>query len=174
MNRFLITLTLISVLVGASAAAGQSSVGKASAGKEVFTVRYIQEATYRTVHPPAGDAGDVFSTTLRLFAVNTVLGFPNNTPLGTMAFDWSFSGSSVFVCSSSSSGCKGTINLTTVTKLPGGTMTTSNQGVSLAHGLVVPITKGTGIFKGVKGTISIDPNSSSNDIYSLTLAPSSS
>jgi hypothetical protein len=169
MKKSLLTAILVALLVSASATAGQTKAGPLD-----FRVRLIQEATYRHPHPPAGDAGDVFSTTLRLFAVGTVLGFPNNTPLGTMAFSWSFSGSKEFACSSSAAGCKGTINLNTLTKLPGGTMTTSNQGVSLAGGLVVPVVSGTGIFKNVKGTIAIDTGNNEEDVYKLTLAPAAS
>ena len=71
--------------------------------------------------------------------------------------------------SSSAAGCKGTTNITTVTKLPGGTIVADGKNVSLAHGLVVPITSGTGIFKGVTGTVAIAPAGMAEDVFNLTL-----
>lgn len=162
MKRFLAAVALVSVLAAVSAAAGQSK-----GGPLVFKVRLIQEATYRHPHPPAGDAGDVFSTTLRLFAIGTEFGYPDNTPIGTMAFSWSFTGT--FQCGSSAPGCKGTTSLQTVTKLPGGTLTANASKVNLATGLVVPILSGTGIFKGATGSISIAPAGIAVDVFHIVL-----
>ena len=126
----------------------------------------IQEATYRHPHPPAGDPGDTFSTTLRLFAIGDVLGFPNNTPMGTMAFTW---GPLTARAARPLAECSGTTNLLTVTRLPGGTITANGQNVSLSHGLVVPIQSGTGIFKGVTGSISIAPQGVAQDVFHLKM-----
>jgi hypothetical protein len=60
--------------------------------------------------------------------------------------------------------------LETTTKLPGGTITANGKNVSLTHGLVVPIQSGTGIFKGVKGTVDIAPNGSAVDVFKLVMA----
>ncbi len=165
MRRFLLVVSLVSLLVGFTAAGGQGAGQKSRS--LTFKVRLIQEATYRHPHPPAGDAGDVFATKLRLFADGTVLGFKDGTPMGTMAFSWWFTGS--FSCGSAAPGCKGTTNLRTVTKLPGGTITAGGNNVSLARGLVVPIQSGTGIFKGVKGTVTIAPGEVPEDIFSVVL-----
>ena len=108
----------------------------------VFTVRLIQEATYRHPHPPDGNAGDVFSTTLRLFAIGPLFGKPDKSYVGTMSFSYTFQGA----CSSAGVGCKGTTNLDTLTKLPGGTLTANGKNVSLGRlPYVVPISSGPAI-----------------------------
>ncbi len=116
----------------------------------VITVRLIQEATYQYPHPPP--VGLVLSTTLRLFAVGTTLGLPNNAFLGTMSFTYQLHGT----CSASTTGCSGTTNLVTLTKFPGGTITANGNHISLSHPLIL-VKSGTGIFKGVTGTIDIVP-----------------
>lgn len=168
MPRYLTPFVLSSVLAGlfvATALAGGTT--QKVKGPLTFQVRLIQEATYRHQHPPAGDPGDSFSTTLRLFAIGDVLGFPNNTPMGTMAFMWGpLKGGS---CSTAAASCSGTTNLETTTRLPGGTITANGINISLTHGLIVPIQSGTGIFKGVRGTVDIAPNGTAVDVFKLTL-----
>jgi hypothetical protein len=164
MRRLLIPLVLAALAASALAGAGRSAAP--AKGPLVFKVRLIQEATYRHSHPPAGDPGDTFSTTLRLFAIGDVLGFPNNTPMGTMAFTWGpLNGS----CSTAAAECSGTTNLQTVTKLPGGTITANGTNVSLSKGLVVPIQSGTGIFKGVTGSIEIAPQGVAQDVFHIRM-----
>jgi hypothetical protein len=169
MRRYVTPLVLAVALAGlvvATSLAG-GSTHKAK-GPLTFQVRLIQEATYRHQHPPAGDPGDSFSTTLRLFAVGNVLGFPNNTPMGTMAFMWGpLKGGS---CSTAAASCSGTTNLETTTRLPGGTITANGINISLTHGLVVPIQSGTGIFKGVTGTVDVAPNGAAIDVFKLVMA----
>ncbi len=175
MRRYLTPFVLAAALAGlvVATAVGAGTTPKASTthkakGPLTFQVRLIQEATYRHQHPPAGDPGDSFSTTLRLFAIGNVLGFPNNTPMGTMAFMWGpLKGGS---CSTAAASCSGTTNLETTTRLPGGTITANGINISLTHGLVVPIQSGTGIFKGVTGTVDIAPNGAAVDVFKLTLA----
>ena len=86
--------------------------------------------------------------------------------MGRMSFTW---GPLHGVCSSSAAGCNGTTNIFTVTSLPGGTISAGGNNVSLSKGIVVPVTGGTGIFKGVKGTIQIAPASVAEDVFNLTL-----
>ena len=167
MSRLLLPLVIVAMLAGIGATAGQGAKGTgAKSGPLSFKVKLVQEATYRHPHPPDGNAGDTFSTTLRLFAIGNVLGFPDKTPMGTMAFTW---GPLNGACSTAAASCSGTTNLLTVTKLPGGTITANGLNVSLAHGLVVPIQSGTGIFKGVKGTISIAPQGVAEDVFNLVM-----
>ncbi len=169
MPRYLAPLVLVAALAGIVAATALAAGTKHDAkGPLTFQVRLIQEATYRHPHPPVGDPGDSFSTTLRLFAVGDVLGFPNNTPMGTMAFMWGpLKGGS---CSTAAASCSGTTNLETTTRLPGGTITANGVNISLTHGLIVPIQSGTGIFKGVKGTVDIAPNGNAVDVFKLVMA----
>jgi hypothetical protein len=160
-------LATFSVLVGLTGVVSAPALPAAGTGKSVvITVRIIQEATYQHPHPPP--VGLVLSTTLRLFAVGTVLGFPNNTYLGTMEFTYQLHGS----CSSGGTGCTGTTNLETLTTFPGGTITANGNNVKLSTGLVVPVPKGTGLFKGVTGTIDIAPGGQANSVYHLVLSGS--
>ncbi len=163
MRAFVIPLVLAGFVAFAVTGAGQGATPR---GPLVFKVRLIQEATYRHAHPPAGDSGDTFSTTLRLFAIGNVLGFPNNTPMGTMAFAW---GPLHGAFSTSAAECSGTTNLQTLTKLPGGTITANGTNISLSHGLVVSIQSGTGIFKGVTGSIEIAPQGVAQDVFHLKM-----
>ena len=57
----------------------------------------------------------------------------------------------------------------TVTTFPGGTISAGGPHIAIHNGLLVPITKGTGVFKGVTGSILIAPNDAAESIYSLTL-----
>ena len=154
---------------GDAAVAGARTAEPAVRAPMTFTVRLVQEATYRHPHPPDGNAGDVFSTTLRLFAVGPLFGKPDQAFLGTMSFSYTFAG----LCSSTGPGCKGTTNIDTVTKLAGGTITANGQNVSLGKlPYVVPIRGGTGAFAGAGGTVSIAPSGSAREIYRLTTSRS--
>jgi hypothetical protein len=152
---------MAALLVGVAPAATSSP--RQVTRSVVITVRLIQEATYQHPHPPP--IGLVLSTTLKLYAVGVVLGLPNNTYLGTMSFTYQLHGS----CSAGGAGCTGTTNLQTLTTFPGGTITANGTNISLGVGLVVPVQKGTGAFKGVTGTIDIAPGGQASSVYRLTL-----
>ena len=161
MRRYFLPTVFALALAASVAASGQGAKGPLT-----FTVTLVQEATIRHPHPPDGDAGDTFSTTLKLNAVGTVLGFPNGTPMGTMAFTWGpLNGS----CSTNAAQCSGTTNILTLTKLPGGTITANGVNLSLSKGIIIPIQGGTGIFKGVKGTVSVAPGGNHVDIFKLIM-----
>ena len=172
MRRYSIPLVLALALAGVFAIAGQAArhAQPLKAGTLSFKVSLIQEATYRHPYPPPGDPGDTFSTTLRLNAIGNVLGFPQGTPMGTMSFLW---GPLMGACSSSVASCEGTTNIQTVTRLPGGTISAGGKNVSLASGIVVPIQSGTGIFRGVKGSIQIAPLGVAVDIFHLVMPKTS-
>ena len=165
MRRALISVALAALLVGVLACCGRKRAGDQGAAHLPGPAD-----PGRDLPAPASACGRSrrhLLTTLRLFAVGNVLGFPNNTPMGTMAFQWGpLNGS----CSTSAASCSGTTNLETTTKLPGGTITANGNKVSLAKGLVVPIQSGTGIFKGVKGTVFIAPGGNAVDVFKLVMA----
>jgi hypothetical protein len=167
MRRTSIALAAFALAAAFAAAPGLSAKG-ATPHALSFKVRLIQEQTIRHHKSADGDnhTNDTFSTSLRLFAMGTTLGYPDGTPLGRMAFNW---GPLNGTCSSSAAGCSGTTNLSTVTKLPGGTLTAGGKNVSLAHGLIVPIESGTGIFKGAKGSIAIAPAGVAEDVFTIKL-----
>jgi hypothetical protein len=157
----------VAVLVLSLLAAGLVAQGQGkSAGTLAFKVSLVQEATYRTPHPPEGNPGDIFSTTLRLYAVGPLFGKPNRAFVGTMLFSYTFQGS----CSSAGAGCTGTTNLNTLTRLPGGTITANGAKISLGSlSYVVPILNGTGAFAGARGSISIAPAGVAEDVYTIRL-----
>jgi hypothetical protein len=164
-RRLLVAVGLVSVLATGVVGAGQSKDAKRAVHANMtFTVRLIQEATYRHPHPPDGNVGDVFSTTLRLFAVGPLFGKPDKAYVGTMSFSYTFQGA----CSSAGAGCKGTTNLDTLSKLPGGTITANGNNVSLGRlPYVVPILRGTGTFAGASGTVSIAPSGAATEVYTI-------
>jgi len=73
-------------------------------------------------------------------------------------------------CSTTAASCTGTTNLQTVTRLPGGTITANGTNIPVANGLVVAVQGGTGIFKGVRGTISIAPQGVAEDVFNLKMS----
>ena len=161
MRRYILP-TLFAVALAVSVAATSQGA------KGPLTIKFtlVQEATVRHPHPPDGDAGDTFSTVLKLNAIGTVLGHPNGTPMGSMAFTWGpLNGS----CSSNAAECSGTTNILTTTKLPGGTITANGINVSLANGIILPVQSGTGIFKGVKGTVYVAPGGDHVDVFKLQM-----
>jgi hypothetical protein len=159
-RRFVTVAGLLALLAATLPAAGETTTSLS------FTVRITQGITFRHPHPPEGDAGDVFSTTLTLFATDEQFGKPKNAKLGTMTFTWDFRGA----CSSTGAGCKGTSDMDTITKLPGGTITADGKDVPLSHlPFLVPIQKGTGRFAGATGSIAIAPAGHAESIYKITL-----
>jgi hypothetical protein len=135
-----------------------AQAGATAAQKSQITARLIQEATW---HLP----DQTYQTQLRLFAISPTLGKNTGQFLGTMEFTWKLYGT----CSSSSASCSGTADLTTVTKLPGGTISAAGKKISVSKGFIVPIQSGTGAFKGVTGTIDIAPDGQAEDVFNLTL-----
>ncbi len=132
MRRYFLPTLFALALAASVAATGQGAKTK---GPLTFQVTLVQEATVRHPHPPDGDAGDTFSTVLRLNAIGSVLGFPGGTPMGTMAFTW---GPLKGACSSNAAECNGSTNILTLTRLPGGTITANGINVSLAKGIILP------------------------------------
>jgi hypothetical protein len=128
-----------------------------------FTI--FQEATHRHAHPPPGDAGDSYSTTLLLNNAVPQFGKGVGSHVGSMSFAYTLSGN----CASAS-GCTGTTNITTVSYLPGGTITAASNNVPLGkRPFVVQVQSGTGAFKGVKGKVEIAPGGDAKQSYVLTL-----
>jgi hypothetical protein len=163
MRRYFLPTLFALALAASVAATGQGAKTK---GPLTFQVTLVQEATVRHPHPPDGDAGDTFSTVLKLNAIGNVLGFPGGTPMGTMAFTW---GPLKGACSSNAAECNGSTNILTLTRLPGGTITANGINVSLAKGIILPIQGGTGIFKGVKGTVYVAPAGNHVDVFKLVM-----
>jgi hypothetical protein len=132
---------------------------------ETLTLSIIQHGTTRTPHPPLGDQGDVFTTTLLLSNTAAALGKPAKAAVGAMTFQYVLHGT----CSTES--CAGaTADIVAISRLPGGTLTAIDNGVKLSRPpILVPITKGTGAFKGVTGMLAVGAASSPINTYKLKL-----
>jgi hypothetical protein len=70
-------------------------------------------------------------------------------------------------CSTES--CAGaTADIVAISRLPGGTITASENGVKLGKPpIVIPITKGSGVFTGVTGKLSVGAESRPINTYQL-------
>jgi hypothetical protein len=162
MRRLVTVLAVVSLLVGSSVADARTT----AATKLHFTVRIDQGPTYRHPHPPAGDAGDVFSTTLTMFANEPEFGKSTNAKLGTMTFSYTLHGS----CSSAAAGCSGTTSIQTLTTFPGGTLVADRNNVPFTNaGFVLPIQSGTGRFAGATGSVAVAPAGQAQSNYTIVL-----
>ena len=132
---------------------------------QTLTLSIVQHGTTRTPHPPLGDQGDVFTTTLLLNNTVAALGKPAKASVGAMTFQYVLHGQ----CSTES--CAGaTADITAISRLPGGTITAIDDGVKLGRPpILVPIVKGTGAFKGVTGMLAVGAASSPVNTYKLKL-----
>jgi hypothetical protein len=136
-----------------------------TAHHETLVLGIVQHGTTRTPHPPLGDDGDVFTTTLLLSNTVAALGKPAKASVGAMTFQYVLHGK----CSTES--CAGaTADITAISRLPGGTITASDKGVQLGRPpIMVPIVKGTGIFKGATGMLAVGAASKPVNTYKITL-----
>ena len=132
---------------------------------QTLTLGIIQHGTTRTPHPPLGDEGDVFTTTLLLNNTVAALGKPAKASVGAMTFQYVLHGK----CSTES--CAGaTADIVAISRLPGGTITASENRVKLGKPpILIPITKGTGAFKGATGMLSVGAESRPINTYQLKL-----
>jgi hypothetical protein len=158
----LAVLVLVMALAAGAAATGQSAP---SASKLSVTLRIIQGVTQRVPGPPDGDAGDTFWVDLTLFTIKDEFDAAPNTRVGNMRFSYLLHGS----CSVSGNGCKGTVDITTTTKLPGGTIKAAVKATPIRQPFVVSIKSGTGRYKGAKGNIVIAPDGAARTLYNITL-----
>ena len=165
MIRRVTILGLVLALAATAVAAGQGARGSHQASKMNITLKILQGVTVRHAHPPDGDAGDVFSVDLTLVTVKNDFDAAPNTRIGNMSFSYLLHGS----CSVAGNGCKGTVDIDTMTKLPGGTITAVAKGTPIKQPFVVSIKSGTGRYKGAKGTVVIAPDGAARNVYNITL-----
>src|SRR4051794_9150572 len=168
MIKRLVTLGFVLALAAALVGPGQSAgtgKGGAKANKMNITLRIIQGVTVRHAHPPDGDSGDVFSVDLTLLTIKNDLDAAPNTRVGNMNFSYLLHGS----CSVAGNGCKGTVDIETTTKLPGGTITAVAKGTPIKQPFVVAISGGTGKYKGAKGHVVIAPDGAARNVYTIKL-----
>jgi len=161
MRRTLIAAALLA-LVAASLSFAADAKRTASIN---MTLKITQGPTFRHPHPPDGDANDQFSTTLTLFTIGSQFDKPDNSRVGAMTFAYVLHGT----CSSTGESCRGTADIDTSTRLPGGTITAGGKAIPLRVPFVVPIQSGTGRYKGAKGIIEVAPNGAPRSIYKIRL-----
>ena len=152
-------LVLVALVLSASAQASGAS------RSEKLVLGIIQHGTIRDPHPPLGDEGDVFTTTLLLSNTVAALGKPAKASVGSMSFQYVLHGK----CSTES--CAGaTADIVAISRLPGGTITASEDGVKLGKPpIVIPITKGSGIFEGARGVLAVGAESRPLNTYQIKL-----
>jgi len=162
-----LVLAVSATVAGAGLAArgAHSATGAQAASKMNITLKIIQGVTIRHPHPPDGDAGDVFSVDLKLLTIKNDFDAAPNTRVGNMSFSYLLHGS----CSVAGNGCKGTVDITTMTKLPGGTITAEARSTPIKQPFVVAIKSGTGRYKGAKGNVVIAPDGAARNVYNITL-----
>jgi hypothetical protein len=164
-------LAVLGLVLGLAATVAATGLGAGGTGgskkasKMNITLKIIQGVTVRHPHPPAGDAGDVFSVELTLLTIKNDFDAAPNTRVGNMSFSYLLHGS----CSVAGNGCKGTVDIETMTKLPGGTITAIAKATPIKQPFVVAIKSGTGRFKGAKGTVVIAPDGAARNVYNITL-----
>ncbi len=153
-----LAVALLAAVLASNASASRSLV---------FTVKTKQGPTVAHPHPPAGGVGDSYDSSLSLANAGvSQLGRPARATVGTMRFTYTIRKQ----CTSFSSRCHATADFTTVTTLPGGTVKAAGKSISIANPeIVIPVTGGTGRYKGAHGTVSISPTSEKLSTYRLRL-----
>jgi hypothetical protein len=133
----------------------------------VFTLETKQGPTVAHPHPPPGGVGDAYDSSLTLAnAAVPQLGRPAHASVGMMRFTYTIRRQ----CTSFSPSCRATADFTTVTTLPGGTVTAAGSSISIANPeIVIPVTGGTGRYRRAHGTVSISPTSEKISTYRLRL-----
>jgi hypothetical protein len=160
--RRTLALTALAALVAACVSLAADAKPGATT---TLTLKISQGPTFRHPHPPDGDANDQFSTTLTLFTIGSMFDKPDNTKVGAMTFAYVLHGT----CSSTGESCRGTADITTSTRLPGGTITASGKAIPLHVPFLVPIRSGTGRYAGATGVVQVAPNGAPRNIYKIKL-----
>jgi len=123
-----------------------------AAARHVFTfsAHSLQGKIVRRAEPPAGDVGDVLSSTMQLVNPRT------KRKLGSMSYTVTMlSGTRARFVTHTSLG-DGTIAAAAVVRLSSMT-------------IVLPVTGGTGTFAGARGTLAFGPVSTRTNVYTLSL-----
>jgi hypothetical protein len=167
-KKRLTVFAFVLLLAAGAVAQSQSATSPSKVSKPsklVVTLRIDQGVTARHPHPPAGDKGDIFSVDLTLFTIKNEFDAAPNTRVGKMSFSYLLRGT----CSVSGNGCKGTVDITTLSKLPGGTIRAVANKIPIRQPFVVKITGGTGKYAGATGNIVIAPDGAARNIYRIVL-----
>lgn len=132
-----------------------------------FTFKTRQGPTMVEAHPPSGEVGDTFDSSLSLVNRRAAqLGFAPHAVAGSMRFSYTIR----HQCAAFIPSCTATADFATVSTLPGGTVVANGSQISIAEPTItIPVVGGTGLYKGARGTISISPSSTKRSVFTLTL-----
>ena len=161
------TVAMRLALTAAVAAAACAAASASAAHSLVLTVKTTQGSTVAHPHPPAGGVGDTYESSLVLRNAGVArLGKGPHATLGTMRFAYTIR----HQCSSFSHACSASADFRTVTRLPGGTVSAGGNGISIATPeIAIPVTGGTGRYRGATGTVTISPAAEKLSTYRLRL-----
>jgi hypothetical protein len=158
LTRFSISLAALGIAAFASAVALPAE----AAGPKVIRLLSITTSERITdVGPKGNSTGDKWYSTSRLQNLTPQFGLPKGAGVGTDR------GTVTVIGTASAS-------ISSTTKLPGGTLRVNGRmRLRPQGGLIFPVTGGTGVFAGARGTLTIlgtnDPKRATN-IYALTYA----
>jgi hypothetical protein len=147
--------------------AAAPAYGARAGGTLTYSFKTRQGPTMVEAHPPAGEAGDTFDSSLALVNRRTAqLGLAPHAVAGAMRFSYTIR----HQCASFTPKCVATADFATVSSLPGGTVIAKGSRISIADPTItIPVVGGTGLYKGARGTISISPSSTKRSVFVITL-----
>jgi hypothetical protein len=132
-----------------------------------FSFKTRQGPTMVEAHPPSGEVGDTFESSLSLVNRKTrQFGLAPRAVAGAMRFSYTIR----HQCAAFTPSCIATADFATVSTLPGGTLVANGSRISIAQPTItIPVVGGTGRYKEARGTISISPGSTKRSVFTLTL-----
>jgi len=136
--------------------------------KRSYTFKTRQGPTAHTAHPPAGTVGDTFDSTLVLRNAGLAqLGGGTHAKVGSMKLSFTIRKA----CSGlTNAKCDARADIETVSTLPGGNVTAGGRLVSIVEPSIrIPVTGGSGRFRGARGWVTISPSASKLSTFELTL-----
>jgi hypothetical protein len=148
-------------VAGVLAAVGLACAQGAAARTSItITVASTAGAVVRVSHPPAGELGDVLTSSLALVDSRTA------AKVGTMDYTLTI----VKACSSVVTSCQRRARVVAITTFRDGTIRAVGPWVSISRPtIVVRIRNGTGRYAGARGTLTFGPSSTRTNVYALSL-----
>jgi len=154
--------------VAVSVAALLSAPLSEASAKLSYTFKTHQGPTAHLPHPPAGTVGDTFDSTLVLRNAGLAqLGAGRRAKVGSMRLSFTIRKACTGFTNAK---CDARADIATVSTLPGGKVLAGGRSVSIVSASIrVPVTAGTGRYKGVRGWVTISPSSSQISTFELTV-----
>jgi hypothetical protein len=139
----------------------------AASARLSYTFKTRQGAIAHHAHPPGGGVGDTYESSLALRNAGIAqLGLGGHANVGSMKLGYTIRRQ----CRTFTKSCVATADFQTVTTLPGGTVLADGKAISIATpNIRIPVTGGTGRFRGARGSVMISPSSTRISTYRLTV-----